>query len=149
MTIRTLSFLALVFTALSLVPYAAHLFALPNKIAMPQDQYFVAQSAYSGWWRMVFILVPTLLLNVAFAAALFGRYPAFAFAAAACGIMLATLAIFFAWTYPANVATRNWTVVPANWTELRRDWEYSHAANALLMIVTFCLVALASVVPRR
>jgi hypothetical protein len=149
MTIRALSFLALVFTALSLVPYAAHLFALPNKIGMTQEQYFTAQSIYSGWSLMAFILVPALLLNVAFAGSLYGHGRAFGFAAAACVLMLATLAIFFVWTYPANVATENWTSVPANWMQLRLRWEYSHAVNALLMIVVFSLVALASIAPRR
>ena len=63
--------------------------------------------------------------------------------------MAATLVIFFAWTYPANVATQNWTVSPPNWDELRRQWEYSHAVNAGLNFVAFCLVALASVTARR
>jgi hypothetical protein len=34
MAIRIVSFLALLFSALALVPYGAHLFALPNKIGM-------------------------------------------------------------------------------------------------------------------
>ena len=33
-------------------------------------------------------------------------------ALAAAALILATLAIFFAWTYPANQATENWTVMP-------------------------------------
>jgi hypothetical protein len=63
--------------------------------------------------------------------------------------MAATLAIFFAWTYPANVATRNWTVAPANWAELRTRWEYSHAANAIVIFASFSLIALAALVSRR
>ena len=34
MAIRIVSFLALLFSALTLVPYGAHLFALPNKIGI-------------------------------------------------------------------------------------------------------------------
>jgi hypothetical protein len=39
--------------------------------------------------------------------------------------------VFWAFTYPANVATNNWTVVPDTWASLRRQWEYSHAAAPL------------------
>jgi hypothetical protein len=31
-----------------LVPSGAHLFALPNKIGLAQDQYFVVQNIYRG-----------------------------------------------------------------------------------------------------
>jgi hypothetical protein len=63
--------------------------------------------------------------------------------------MAATLPIFFAGTYPANVATQNWSVVPANWEALRTQWEYSHAVNAGLTFLSLCLTALASVAQRR
>jgi hypothetical protein len=45
-------------------------------------------------------------------------------------------------TYPANVATNNWTAVPANWTELRTRWEYSHAASAVITFVALCSLTL-------
>jgi hypothetical protein len=37
--------LALVLTALALVPAGAHLFALPNKIGLAQEQYFIVQNS--------------------------------------------------------------------------------------------------------
>ena len=43
MALPLVSFLSLVFTALALVPYGAHLFSLPNKIGMTEAQYFIAQ----------------------------------------------------------------------------------------------------------
>jgi hypothetical protein len=58
MAFRTVQFLALVFTALALVPGGAHLFSLMNKIDMTQEQYFIAQSIYRGWWLMALILIP-------------------------------------------------------------------------------------------
>ena len=55
------------------------------------------------------------------------------------GLILAgTLAIFFAWTYPANQATNNWTTVAADWESLRSQWEFSHAANAVLTFIALC-----------
>jgi hypothetical protein len=52
------------------------------------------------------------------------------------------LAIFLLWTLPANQATGNWTSVPGNWDTLRRQWEYSHAANAGIAFIALCLTAL-------
>ena len=149
MTTRIVSFFALVFTALAMVPYGAHLFALPNKIGMIEAQYFIAQSVYQGWSLLAVVLIPAMLLNIAVAVLLWSERAGFALAAAACVCMIATLAIFFAFTYPANVATQNWTVSPPDWMQLRRQWEYSHAANAGLIFVSFCFLTLASLAPRR
>jgi hypothetical protein len=149
MAIRIVSFIAIVFTALALVPYAAHLFSLPNKIGMTEHQYFIAQMVYRNWALMGAILFPAMLINIALAVMLRGASPAFALAMVGCICMAATLPIFFVWTYPANVATQNWTVVSDNWQELRRQWEYSHAVNAVLNFLALCLVVAASVAPRR
>jgi hypothetical protein len=146
---KSVSFLALVFTALALVPYGAHLAALPNKIGMTREQYLIAQSVYSGWALFAVVLFPAMLFNIAFAVVLRDTGPAFALAVAACICMAATLAIFYFSTYPANVATENWTVAPADWENLRRQWEYSHAVNAILTFMTFCLVAQASIARGR
>jgi hypothetical protein len=57
--------------------------------------------------------------------------------AAACVVL--NLTIFYFFTQPANAATSNWTVQPDNWAALRTQWEYSHAANAGVMLLAFCL----------
>jgi hypothetical protein len=72
------------------------------------------------------------------------RRAAFWLALAGFGLMAAVLAIFVTWTYPANQATANWTVAPADWQTLRRQWEYAHAANAVLTFAALCLVTLAT-----
>lgn len=63
--------------------------------------------------------------------------------------LVAGLAIFFAFTYPANVATQNWTVAPADWQALRWQWEVSHAVNAALTLTGFCTLALATLLTPR
>ncbi len=63
-------------------------------------------------------------------------------------IIAATLVIFFAWTYPANQATSNWTIAPDNWRELRVQWEYAHAANAVLTFIALCSVVLSVLMAR-
>jgi hypothetical protein len=68
--------------------------------------------------------------------------PAF-LAAIATLLLVANFTVFFAWTFPVNQATSNWTVMPADWEALRNQWEYSHAVNALL-----AFVALLGALPR-
>ncbi|AMN41809.1 hypothetical protein RHPLAN_33750 [Rhodoplanes sp. Z2-YC6860] len=148
MLLKTIAFLAVILSALALIPYGAHLFSLPNKIGMTREQYFVAQSIYRGWALLSFILIPAMLVNVVLAVMLWGR-AGFGFAVAGCICMAATLAVFFAFTYPVNVVTQNWTVAQPDWEMLRRNWEYSHAANAVLAFAAFCLIVLASLAPRR
>jgi hypothetical protein len=133
-------FLAIVLTALALVPAGAHLFELPNKIGLAEADYFVVQSIYRGWALFGIVLFGALATNLVLAIMVRRQRAACWLALAAFVLVGATLAIFFTWTYPANQATSNWTVVPANWQELRIHWEYAHAANAVLTFLALCAV---------
>ena len=144
MGVRWIEFLAIIFTALALVPGGAHLFALPNKIGMSEEAYFVAQQVYAGWALFGIALFGALLSNLVFAIMLRGEYPAFRFALAGFLLIAATLVIFFVWTFPTNQATANWTEAPRDWQELRWHWEYSHAVNAVLTFIALCCVTLAA-----
>jgi hypothetical protein len=137
---KILQFTALILTALALVPGGAHLLALPNKIHLAQNEYFLAQSIYRGWALLGIVLIGALLANFALAIAQ-RRQAAFPYVLVSLLCIAATLAIFFAFTFPANQATNNWTVVPANWEELRRQWEISHAVNAAITFVALCALA--------
>jgi MFS family permease len=139
MAMKASQFLAVVLTALALLPGGAHLMALPTKIAMPEDPYFVAQQIYGGWaWAGVVIF---LAIFANFAAAILTDGSRRRLFAAAGLLIAATLALFFVWTYPANQATGNWTSAPENWEQLRIQWEYSHAVNAALtFLALLCAV---------
>jgi membrane protease YdiL (CAAX protease family) len=143
---RLLRFLAVVLTALALVPGGAHLSAFPNKIGLPRDAYFVAQGLYSGWVLFGFVLFGALAADLGLAAALRRHRRTPARLALAAGLLIAiSLVVFFTWTYPANLATENWTRVPPEWEALRRQWEYSHAVNAGLTFLALCCVVLSVV----
>jgi hypothetical protein len=43
-----------------------------------------------------------------------------------------------------NTVTDNWTVHRPDWAALRRQWEYSHAANAAITLAAFCASTLAA-----
>jgi hypothetical protein len=135
-------FLAVIFTALALLPGGAHVMAMPTKIGMPEDPYFVAQQVYRGWaWAGVVIF---LAIFANFAAAFLAHGSRRQLFAAAGLLIAATLAIFFVWTYPTNQATGNWTSAPDNWEQLRVEWEYSHAVNAAItFLALLCSVGAA------
>lgn len=142
MTVRVIQFAALVISALALVPSAAHLAALPNKIGLPQAEYFTVQGIYRGW-AVLGVLWPTaMILNAWLAYVVHAQPRPFWLAVGAASCFVLMLAIFLCWTYPANQATENWTSVPENWDALRRQWEYSHAVNTVIVFVAFCLTAL-------
>lgn len=141
MTGKLLAFLALVLTALALVPGGAHLFALPNKLPLDQQGYFAVQGIYRGWALLGGVQIAALLADLGLALAVRRRRGAGGWALAAFLLMVANLGVFFLWTYPANQATANWTVVPPDWESLRRQWEYAHAAGALLVFAAFCCVS--------
>jgi len=147
--LKVVQFLALALTALALVPSGAHLFALPNKINLVAEQYFIVQSIYRGWNLFGIVLIGALIANLALALLLRGRAAAFVLALFAFLCMALTLVVFFIWTYAANQATSNWTTIPDNWEQLRREWEYSHAANAVVTFVAFCAVTLSALMTRE
>jgi hypothetical protein len=139
-----ISFGAIFFCGLALIPSAAHLLELRNKIHLVRDEYLIVQGLYRGWQFVapvvILALISTaLLIRTARAA---GRGAEMA-AIVAFLCIAATQVIFWTCTFPVNRATRNWTVAPARWEELRRRWEYSHAASAVLNLVAFGAAVLA------
>ena len=142
---RALKFLAVVLTALALVPGGAHLFSLPNKIHLTESNYFVVQNMYRGWALFGIVLFGALFANLALAWATRGQR-AFAFVLVNLVCLVANLVIFFAFTFPANQATNNWTEVPADWQQLRWQWEVSHAVNAVITFLGFCSLAMSVLV---
>jgi len=142
MASKATQFLAVVLTALALLPGGAHLMALSAKIAMPEDPYFVAQQVYRGWAWVGVVIFLAIFANFAAAFVAHGRRRQLFTVA---GLLIAaTLAIFFIWTYPANQATGNWTSAPERWEQLRTQWEYSHAANATItFLALLCSVGAA------
>ncbi len=144
---RLLKFLAVIITALALVPGGAHLFALPNKITLAAEPYFVTQTVYRGWALFGIVLFVAIAANAAVAILQARHGGPFYYAAGAALCVVATLIVFFTWTFPANQATSNWTAVPDDWQALRVHWEYSHAANAGITFVALCLAVLAAMTP--
>jgi hypothetical protein len=134
-------FLSMACVALALVPAGAHLAELPHKFRLTARDYLVVQQLYAGW-SLFGAVVLGALLSTAVLTVLERREPrVLAAALLAFLCILGTQIVFWVFTQPANRATRNWTLLPGNWMQLRTHWEYSHAASAVLnLIALFALI---------
>jgi hypothetical protein len=147
----------MVLTALALVPGGAHLFALANKINLSESDYFITQSIYRSitqsiyrsWALLGIVLIGAAIANVALAFLIRAQRALSIFALIGGLCLVATLVIFFAFTFPANQATNNWTQVPADWQQLRWRWELSHAVNAVITFFAFCSLTISLLLTRK
>jgi len=131
---------SLLLATLAMLPAAAHLLELPNKIKLSGKEYLTAQQLYRGW-ALAGIVVAAALLSTLVLLFMLRDWPtAFALAWVAFLCIAGTQIVFWTLTYPVNRMTGNWTFLPGDWPELRKRWEYSHAASAILNLIA--LVAL-------
>jgi hypothetical protein len=126
---------ALLASLVMLGPALAHAFELPNKIGLPREQYFIVQQIYRGWDLFAVILLVQVVALIT-AAWLTRRQDEVARPVVVTLLcVVAAQVLFWIFTFPANAATTNWTVQPDDWQRLRRDWEYSHLAGAILQFI--------------
>jgi hypothetical protein len=142
-------FLAIVLTALALVPLGAHLASLLNKINLTAEQYFIVQSSYRGWFLFALAQIPSAIVAFVLAWMVRGDTRSFWLALIGGVSMAATIAIYFIWVNPANLATDQWTTIPEHWQTLRRQWEYGHAASAVFNIIALVTITAAVVTSRE
>lgn len=136
-------FIALMATAVALGGALAHALELPNKIGLPREHYLIVQRIYDGWNQLAYVLAMQLaaLLTLIW---LYWRDTRVArFVVLALVALIAAQIVFWMFTYPANVATGQWTVLPENWQQLRTQWEYSHLAGALFQILAMAALIIA------
>jgi hypothetical protein len=142
-------FLAIVLTALALAPGLARVLELPHKIILDRQDHLVVQGIYRGWSLLGIVLFGALAANALVFLLSRGRRAAAGWALVATLLLIASLTIFFVWTYPVNQITANWTVAPPDWQALRARWEYSHAANALVTFFALCAAVAAGLMTRE
>jgi hypothetical protein len=126
----------------------AHLFELPHKMRLGREEYLTVQQIYRGW-ALLGIPIFGALGATTWLAVLERRRPrVFGLTLAAALAIAASLVVFFTFTYPANQATANWTMLPDDWEALRRRWEYAHAVGALLTYAALGSIAASLLVDR-
>jgi hypothetical protein len=131
---------ALMLTAIVLGAGLAHMFEMLNKFNLARDDYLIVQQIYRGW---ALVGIPLYLAMIVILLAAWRLRAAGALATwvlGAFGALLLGHVVFWIWTYPANAATAQWTMLPDGWQSLRRQWEVSHAVGALCSLAAlFCL----------
>jgi len=146
MRMKVVQLIAIITTALFLVPTGAHLFELPNKMALPPTEYLTVQKIYTGWSLFGIVIGMALLATLAHTLLVRADRTPFAWSLAAFVALAATQGLFWAFTYPVNAATGFWTVRPESFEVARRQWEYSHAASAVLTFAALVAIVLAALV---
>ena len=135
------AFLSLLLAALAMAPELAHLLEMYHKMQLTQESYGVVQFIYRGW---AFLGVLQVGAVISTGILLFLMLPkggrAFKVTMAAFICLILPLIIFFVVIFPVNVATQNWAILPETWKQLRNEWEYAHAVNALFAITAFVLL---------
>lgn len=137
--LKTLRFVSFLFTALALAVALAHALELPNKITLSREDYLTVQQIYRGWALLGIIEIAALLSTLALTFKVSRDPKVFGLTLSALFCIAAALAVFFLFTYPANQQTANWTRLPGNWADLRKQWEYSHATRAGLFLIALNL----------
>ena len=134
------AFVALILTAIALVPLGAHVFEMSAKMKFGRDAYFMAQGLYRGWeWFGVPIV--GALIACAATAALPGARRDRLLSGLAALLIASSLAVFFIYVYPANQITKDWTAVAPNWKGWRAQWEWGHAGSAACVLAAFLALA--------
>ena len=141
--------LAVVSVALYLIPAGAHLFELANKIYLPPAEYMIVQKIYAGWSLFGVAIVAALFLISIHTFMVRADRTAFLLSLTSVLCLAATQMIFWAFTYPMNVASNNWTVTPENFEAARRQWEFSHAVSAGITFVAFVAITSSVLVDKR
>ncbi|WP_292167450.1 hypothetical protein [Mesorhizobium sp.] len=95
MTVRVVQFLAIIIAALALIPSGAHLAALPNKIALPQADYFTVQAIYYRWAFLGLFWPVAIVMNALLAVLVRSQSAPFWLAVLAALCFILMLVIFF------------------------------------------------------
>jgi hypothetical protein len=141
---RTLRFLTLMLAALSMGMAFSHLLEMPAKLAYQGPVWLMLQQTLYGNFRILGLLLETGAVACALALTLFVRGPAFGYTVFAAICLVAAHAAWWAGAAPVNAAMAQLTpqTLPPDWGVLRAQWEYTHAARAVLQIAALAALVL-------
>lgn len=149
MALLTFRFVTLILIALSMGMAFCHTLELPAKLQYDGALYVTIQNslyvAFGSPNIGAFIEIGAILAAIALTIIVRKRQPAFWLTlAGTIFLLLAFPVVFFLFTEPANTVFRQATPqsLPANWEQLRNQWEYSHAARFFLQLIGFSLLLL-------
>lgn len=104
----------------------------------------VVQQVYRGWALLGIVLVAAVLSNAVLAIPLLKASGTDAFRDYRGNSSGDDPDDLLELDIPGESSDRHWSVAPQNWEALRIQWEYSHAANAVLTFLALCATAVSS-----
>ena len=144
MLLNATRFVAVMLAALTLGLSFCHLMQLPSR--MGWDQYLWVGSTVQGGLYATFgsvgavidVACVIVLALLAYFVREHGR-PGFVLASIAALLFALGLVLWWVLVYPVNVELATWVngPVPADWTDYRSRWEWSHAIIALVELLGF------------
>lgn len=153
MLVKTWRFITLILSALVTGMALCHALELPAKMQYSASQYIAIQnSLYVAFGPPnigAFIEFTAPLAAIALAVLVRKRRPALQLTLVAIALMLLAFpVIFFAFTEPVNRVIRSATPesIPANWEQLRYQWEYSHLARFFCHLAAFSALVISVLV---
>jgi hypothetical protein len=146
MGLRLWRWLTLMLIALGMSAAMAHLLEMPAKLDYDGGMWLhLLQTLYPPAFGPVagYLEAGGVLTVVVLAFLVRHRKPAFRWTLVAAACMVAAHAAFWVWVSPVNAVMLPLTpeTLPAHWMRLRDQWEYTHAARALLQIVSVATLA--------
>lgn len=139
MLLRNWRLLTIMLTALSLGPALGHLLELPAKMSYEGALWLtVSQTLYATFGTVgAAFEVGAVVATVVLAIMVRQRRPAFGWTIFGAVCVVVSHAAFWIWLAPVNATISALTIetLPSNWLGLRNQWEYTHAARAVLQVI--------------
>ena len=136
-------FLAVLFAAISLGVLLSQFFEWPVKSGLSKENYLVEQVVFSKLSWVYFVELLAFLLTLVLVILERKKKRTFILLLIALIAFVISIAIFFIFTLPPDLATSRWSVLPENWKSLRDQWEYSNEWRALINLIGFSFLVLA------
>lgn len=139
--LRTWRFLTILLLAFAMSAALAHAMELPGKMTYDARLYVMLHRTLypmfghtAGWAEGM-----ALLSVIGLGWRVRKRGSAFQLTATAAVCQVAAMTVFLAFVQPANETMASWSLeaIPREWTSWRNQWEYGHAARAVLETVAF------------
>jgi hypothetical protein len=140
------TFVSVLLTAFVMAAAFAHLLELPAKMTLNRADYLTVQQIYRGWALLGIVIYAALASTLMLAVMVRNQRGAWCLVVTAILCMVAAQVVFWAFTYPVNRETSNWTLLPEHWRQLRIRWEFSHAAGAVLQCAALAALVASLVV---
>ena len=152
MFVQTWQFITIMFTALSMGMALCHLLEMPAKMTYDGALWLtLLQTLYGAFGTIgAFIEVGAVVTAVVLAFLVRQRRLAFVWTFLGAVCLVAAHAAWWVWVAPVNATMAPLTLetLPTDWIGLRDQWEYTHAARAVLQIIALGAFVF-SVLPER